>query len=132
MTRVVALGEATAKQREIYEIVLKAQQTAIDHLKAGITCKDADQFARDVIVKAGWGENFGHGLGHGVGLEVHESPRLSPLSSDKDLLKQGMVVTVEPGIYIPGWGGVRIEDLVVIKEESCYVLTRSEKKLLVI
>ncbi len=126
-TRTVVLGEASARQREIYQIVLEALQTALDGIKPGVTGKEADALARTLITNAGYGEAFGHGLGHGIGLAVHEGPTLSP--REDAILEAGMVVTVEPGIYIPGWGGVRIEDLVVIRERGCQSLTRAPKEL---
>ena len=94
-------------------------------LKPGMTAGEADALAREVLEKAGYGRHFGHGLGHGVGMAVHEAPRLSP--GQETVLEPGMVVTVEPGIYLPDWGGVRVEDLVVITGEGCRVLTRSPK-----
>lgn len=127
MTRTVVVGQASEEQKKIYNIVLEAQERAIEKIRAGIKGKEADKAARDVIEQAGYGENFGHGTGHGVGLDLHEGPRLSPLLG-KEKLKPGMVVTVEPGIYLPGWGGVRIEDLVVVEEDGCRVLTRSPKR----
>jgi len=130
MTRVVAIGKVSDEQKKIYSIVLEAQERALLNIKAGMKGKEADQIAREVIEKAGYGENFGHGLGHGIGLEGHEVPRLSPQGEDE--LQPGMTVTVEPGIYLPGWGGVRIEDLVVIEKDGCRILTGSEKKLQVI
>jgi Xaa-Pro aminopeptidase len=128
MTRTVVMGEPTAKQQEVYEIVLTAQKTALDGIKTGITGREADSLARDYIAEKGYGDEFGHGLGHGFGLQVHEGPRLA--QKNEDVLTPGMVVTVEPGIYIPGWGGVRIEDDVVIEEGGCKNLTSSEKELL--
>lgn len=130
MTRTVVVGKATQRQKEIYEIVLKAQKSALDVLKAGILCKDADKAARDIIDKAGYKDNFGHGTGHSVGVEIHELPSLSPKS--KDILEVGNIVSVEPGIYIEGFGGVRIEDLVQISAENALNLTKSEKDLLII
>jgi len=127
MTRTVVIGTASEEQRKIYRIVLEAQERAIEKIRAGIKGKDADKAARDVIEQAGYGENFGHGTGHGVGLDIHEGPRLSSLLG-QEKLKPGMVVTVEPGIYLPGWGGVRIEDLVVVEEDGCRLLTRSPKR----
>ena len=112
---------------EIYEITLGAQQAALEAIRAGASCRAIDRVARDRISEAGYGANFGHGLGHGVGIEVHENPRLS-FESDA-VLEAGMVVTVEPGIYLPGRGGVRIEDLVVVTTDGCDVLTRTPKKL---
>ncbi|QEK12137.1 aminopeptidase P family protein [Crassaminicella thermophila] len=128
MTRTIVLGKANDKQKEIYNIVLEAQLRALDAIKPGITGMDADKIARDFIKSKGYGENFGHGLGHGVGLEIHEDPRLSP--TGKDTLQSGMVVTDEPGIYIPDFGGVRIEDLVVITKTGNRVLSKSPKQLL--
>ncbi|MDF2571950.1 MAG: ypdF [Sporomusa sp.] len=128
MTRTVVVGTATDKQREIYNIVLAAQLAGINAVKAGKTGKEVDQIARQVIDDAGYSKYFGHGLGHGVGLFIHEEPRLSPSGDIK--LAQGMVVSVEPGIYLPGWGGVRIEDLVVVSADGCTILTASSKDLI--
>lgn len=128
MTRTVVVGKASDKQKEIYNIVLEAQGEALKHIKPGVTGYDVDKIARDIIKDKGYGEYFGHGLGHGVGLEVHESPRLSPLG--KDTLKANMVVTDEPGIYLPDFGGVRIEDLIVVTEDGCEVLSKSPKELI--
>ena len=131
MTRTVIVGEQpTEKQQKIYNLVLEAQQQAIAAIKPGKTGAEIDKVARDIIDEAGYGANFGHGLGHSVGLEIHENPRLS--RKDKTVLKPGMVVTVEPGVYIPDWGGVRIEDIVVVTENGCNVLTNSTKELLVL
>lgn len=127
MTRTVVMGEASDKVKEVYEIVLDAQQKAIAGIRAGVACRDVDKIARDHIESRGYGDNFGHGLGHGVGLEVHEGPRLSKKS--EETLAAGNVVTVEPGIYIPGWGGIRIEDLVVVREDGCDVLSSAERGL---
>lgn len=110
---------------EIYEVVLAAQLTAIGEIQAGMSAVQADQLARDVIIKAGYSESFGHSLGHGVGLELHEAPTIGPNSAD--LLADGMVFTVEPGVYIAGWGGVRIEDMVVLEKGKARVLTKSKK-----
>lgn len=128
LTRTVAVGTPDDRGKEIYSIVLEAQLAALNGMKAGITGKEADQLARDVIEKAGYGKNFGHGLGHGLGIEVHESPRLSPQGEDR--LEVGMVFTVEPGIYLPGWGGVRIEDDVVIEVDGVKILTQAPKELI--
>lgn len=128
MTRTIVVGKASEKQKEIYNIVLEAQEAALEAIKPGITGCDADKVARDIIESKGYGEYFGHGLGHGVGLEVHESPRLSPLG--KDVLEANMIVTDEPGIYLPDFGGVRIEDLVVITENGCERLSKSPKHLI--
>ena len=130
MTRTVAVGNVSVKQREVYNIVLKAQEEALKILKAGVNCADADKAARDVIKNAGYGNYFGHSLGHGVGIEVHENPNLSPKS--KAELKVGNVVTVEPGIYIPDEFGVRIEDFVVITETGYENLTSSPKNLIIL
>lgn len=125
MTRTVILGEADEKFWTIYNTVLEAQQQAEAGIRAGMTGPQADAIARNHIAAAGYGEAFGHGLGHGVGLAIHEDPRLSHLR--EDLLPAGAVVSVEPGIYLPGWGGVRIEDLVLITETGIEVLTQSSK-----
>jgi len=130
LTRTVVLGKPTEKHKQIYDIVLEAQLQALDKLKPGMTGREADAVARDVIRKAGFADYFGHGTGHGLGMEIHEAPRLS-LQSDA-VLEAGMVVTVEPGIYIPGFGGVRIEDDVVITENGIRILTHSSKDFIVI
>jgi Xaa-Pro aminopeptidase len=130
ITRTVVLGEANDKQREIYGIVLEAQLQALERLAPGMTGKEADAVARDIIKARGYGENFGHSLGHGIGLYIHEDPRLS--SQSDDILQPGMVVTVEPGIYVPGFGGVRIEDDVVLTDTGIEILTSSTKDLLII
>lgn len=129
-TRTVVLGEASQKQREIYELVLAAQRAALAGVKPGMSGRDADAIARKIIADAGYGDAFGHSLGHGVGLALHEGPTLSP--REEAILAPGMVVTVEPGIYLAGWGGVRIEDLVVITDAGCRSLTRAPKELLVL
>ncbi len=130
MTRTVVIGEASEKQREIYQIVLKAQKTCIETIRAGTRCSDADRVCRDIITEYGYGKNFGHGTGHSVGVEIHEMPSLSPKS--EDVLEIGNVVSVEPGIYIDGFGGVRIEDLVQIDAQNAVNLTKSQKDLLII
>jgi Xaa-Pro aminopeptidase len=127
-TRTVVLGEPDARQRQIYEIVLEAQRTALAVIRPGIACRDVDAAGRSVIAAAGFGEAFGHALGHGIGLDVHEGPSLSPRNEAP--LEPGMVVTVEPGIYLPGWGGVRIEDDVVVTADGCRLLTHAPKELL--
>ena len=127
-TRTVVLGSASDSQREIYDLVLRAQTAALQGLRPGLSGRDADALARQVIADAGHGEHFGHGLGHGVGLAIHEGPTLSP--REEAVLEPGMVVTVEPGVYLPGWGGVRIEDLVVLTPDGCEVLTRAPKRLM--
>ena len=128
MTRTVIVGKATEEQKKVYETVLLAQETALGFLKPGLLCKEVDAAAREVIKKAGYGECFTHSLGHGTGLLIHEQPTLSPRS--EGVLTPGMLVTVEPGIYIENFGGVRIEDLVYITETGYENLTHSEKKLL--
>ena len=132
MTRTIVVGNATKKQREVYETVKKAQLAAIRSVQPGEMTERVDAAARNIITAAGYGDNFGHGLGHGVGLAIHEEPRLSPLSGGASPVKllPGMTVTIEPGIYIPDWGGVRIEDTVVVTEDSCEVLTSSGKELI--
>lgn len=125
MTRMVFTGKPTPKQKEIYNLVLEAQETAIKKLKANIKGNTADKWARDVITKAGYGENFGHSLGHGIGLEVHESPSLSS-NYDKPIPK-GTIVTVEPGIYLENSFGIRIEDMVLVKGNSVTNLTKIPK-----
>ena len=121
LTRVLVTGRLPAKLAKIYNITLKAQRQAIKAIRPGMTCKAVDKVARDIIGKAGFGKQFGHGLGHGVGLEIHEAPRLAADQEGK--LQPGMIVTVEPGIYFPGWGGVRIEDDVLVTRSGHEVLT---------
>lgn len=130
MTRTICLGNPSEKQREVYETVLKAQKKGLEVLKDGITGKEADKAARDIIEAAGYGKNFGHGLGHGVGVEIHEAPNLSPRSAHT--LKEGHVVTVEPGIYLPGEFGVRIEDMALITKDGSINLTSCPKELIII
>lgn len=127
-TRTVVIGKASAKHREIYAIVGEAQRRAVAGIKAGITSKAADALARDYISRKGYGEYFGHSLGHGVGLHVHEAPRLASASNGK--IPAGAVVTIEPGIYLPGWGGVRIEDLAVVTRQGSRVLSKVTRKLI--
>lgn len=129
MTRTIILGHTTDKFNEIYGIVLKAQQAVEKKARVGMKGKQIDRIARRIIEKAGYGENFGHGLGHGVGRVVHEFPRAG--RTFKDVIASGMLLTVEPGIYIPDWGGVRIEDLVVFRDDGLEILTRSTKDPLV-
>lgn len=126
-TRTFATGDPGEEGRAVYEVVLEAQLVALAAIKAGVKGEDADKVAREVIGTAGYGERFGHGLGHGVGLEVHEAPRLSLRS--EDVLAAGEVVTVEPGIYLPGKLGVRIEDLVVVTEDGLRNLSALPKDL---
>lgn len=130
ITRTVVVGRLEPRQREIYEIVLEAQMSAISAIKAGVRAAAVDRAARGVIEKKGYGRYFGHSTGHGLGLNIHENPRLS--AKDETILRPGMVVTVEPGIYLPGWGGVRIEDTVVVEDNGCRILTRSPKERLVV
>ncbi|HEX3909522.1 MAG TPA: Xaa-Pro peptidase family protein [Solirubrobacteraceae bacterium] len=131
-TRTYATGEGiSAQAREVYELVLTAQQAGVEAVKAGPTGREVDAVARAVIEQAGHGEHFGHGLGHGVGMEVHEAPRLSRVESERALCA-GNVVTVEPGVYLPGELGVRIEDLLVVREGGQEALNGLEKTLSVI
>ncbi len=130
MTRTVVLGSPADWQREIYEVTLRAQLAALAALAPGKTGAEVDDAARSVIAAAGHGEHFGHGLGHGVGLEIHEQPSLSPSYTRK--LKPGQTVTVEPGIYLEGLGGVRIEDLTVLTENGYENLTHSPKELIIL
>lgn len=130
ITRTVCLGEADSKQKEIYSIVLEAQRKAITHAKAGITGREVDKVARDIIENAGYGKYFGHGLGHSFGLDIHEPPRFAQNNQGDVILKPGMIMTVEPGIYIPNWGGVRIEDDILITQDGCINLTGARKELI--
>ena len=125
ITRTVVVGEPDETFNKIYDIVLGAQLTAINTVKAGMSGEDCDGLSRTVIAEAGYGDNFGHSLGHGVGLEVHESPRVGPNSPET--LEPNMVFTVEPGIYLTGWGGVRIEDIVVLGDDGAKVLSKASK-----
>ena len=129
-TRTFAVGEISDSLREIYDVCLRGQQAGLDAVRAGVTGRQADAAARAVIADAGYGESFGHGLGHGLGLLVHEAPTLRPESTDT--LAAGNVATVEPGIYLSGVGGVRIEDLVVVTEDGCDVLTSFTKDLITV
>ena len=123
MTRTIFVGKATDKFKKIYNIVHKAQTEAIKALKVGAKCNDIDKVARDIIAEAGYGDNFGHGLGHSFGLEVHENPSLSKKCEVE--IEPGMTFTVEPGIYLPGWGGIRIEDSFMVDENRLVKLTRT-------
>ncbi|MEW5717211.1 MAG: Xaa-Pro peptidase family protein [Chloroflexota bacterium] len=126
LTRTICLGQpANGQFMKVYRTVLKAQETAEKKIRAGVKGKRADAYARNVVAKSEF-PVFEHGLGHGVGLIVHEGPRASKLS--KDMYRSGMTLTIEPGIYIPGWGGVRIEDLVVIREDSVEILSQASKE----
>lgn len=130
MTRTIAVGHVTDEMKKIYDTVLEAQMTAINGIKAGITGKEADALARDVITAAGYGEYFGHSLGHSVGLEVHESPNFS--QGYLEAIPANTVLSVEPGIYIENFCGVRIEDLVVVKEDGVEDITGSDKSLIIL
>lgn len=130
ITRTVAVGELSDELKRIYTIVKEAQERGVEGIKAGMSGKQADALTRDYISEKGYGEYFGHSTGHGIGLEIHEGPTLSVKS--ETVLKPGMVVTVEPGIYLPGVGGVRIEDDVLITETGNDVLTKATKELLVV
>jgi Xaa-Pro aminopeptidase len=125
LTRTIFLGEPDAKFREIYDIVFEAQRAAVEGIEVGMKTTAAHQLAQDVIDKAGYGDRFGHGLGHGVGLDVHEDPYLG--KSGEGTLEEGMVFTIEPGIYLPGWGGVRIEDIVVLENGKARVMSKARK-----
>ena len=129
-TRTFATGELPGQLAEAYEVTQKAQQAGLDAIRPGVSGRDADAAAREVIDAAGFGEEFGHGLGHGLGLLVHEAPRLSQES--EDALEAGNVVTVEPGIYLSGLGGIRIEDLVVVGEDGPEILTTFTKELVTV
>lgn len=128
MTRTIVIGKASQKHKDVYNTVLKAQLAALDFIKAGVKGKDVDKVAREIIYGAGYEGCFGHGLGHSVGLHIHENPRLSML--EEDTIEVGMTETVEPGIYIKGFGGVRIEDLVVVTKDGYENFTFSDKKLI--
>lgn len=128
MTRTVVIGKANEKQKEIYGIVLEAQLAGLDASRSGVRGCDVDKVSRDIIAKAGYGDYFGHGLGHSVGLYIHEEPRLS--KTCETVLQPNMIQTVEPGIYLPGFGGVRIEDMVVVTEGKCRNLAHSPKELI--
>ena len=132
LTRMLLTSKTPPKLVEIYDVTLAAQQAAIEQIKPGIDAKVVDSTAREFIAAAGFGDQFNHGLGHGIGLNIHEGPRLSP--SFEGVLQSGMVVTVEPGIYLPGFGGVRIEDDVLITDDGCEVLSNlpKERKLCVV
>jgi len=125
LTRTIVVGKPDDRFKKIYDIVLAAQLTAEELVRSGMTGGDAHMLAHKVIEEAGYGDSFGHGLGHGVGLQVHESPRVGQTS--EDVLQDGMVITVEPGIYLPGWGGVRIEDMGYLKDGRYVGFTRAPK-----
>ena len=125
LTRTLFVGEPDDAFRRVYETVLRAQLEAEERVRAGMSGQQTDAVARDIIAEAGYGDNFGHSLGHGVGLAVHELPGVGPRSEEP--LEDGMVFTIEPGIYLPGWGGVRIEDMVVLEKGRARVLSRAPK-----
>jgi Xaa-Pro aminopeptidase len=125
LTRTICPGEPDEKFKKVYDIVLGAQLTAIELIKEGMTGEQADSLARTAIAEAGYADAFGHALGHGIGLAAHESPRLGPGSVDE--LVSGMVFSIEPGIYFPGWGGVRIEDLTIMENGKLRVLSKARK-----
>lgn len=128
ITRTIILGKADRQQKQIYQLVLEAQRQAIEAVKPGVVAGTVDTVARDLIARDGYGANFGHGLGHSVGLAIHEKPTFS--TKDATVLEKGMTLTVEPGIYLPGWGGVRIEDIVAVTAGGCEILTKAPKKLI--
>jgi Xaa-Pro aminopeptidase len=130
MTRTISFGEPRAELRVVYEIVRAAQQLGVDSARPGMSAGELDGLVRDFIETAGYGERFGHGLGHGVGLEIHEAPWLR--SGGTDVLELGTLVTVEPGIYLEGIGGVRIEDMVALTSDGCRVLPSTTKEFLVL
>jgi Xaa-Pro aminopeptidase len=129
-TVTVAVGRPSARSRQIHDIVREAHDRAIAAVKPGISCRDLDAVARDYIREQGYDSCFGHGLGHGVGLEIHEKPVVSPRS--EAVVEEGMVFTIEPGIYVPGFGGVRIEDTVAVISDGCTILTQSPKNLILL
>tara|TARA_B100000401_G_scaffold248915_1_gene168999 strand:+ start:2043 stop:3131 length:1089 start_codon:yes stop_codon:yes gene_type:complete len=125
LTRTIVIGDADEKIKNIYDIVHVAQLTAIDLVKVGMTGEECDSIARKIISEAGYGDFFGHSLGHGVGLDIHENPNISPRS--KFVIQNNMPFTVEPGIYLEGWGGVRIEDIVIIIDNKVQVISKAKK-----
>ena len=128
MTRTVCVGKPTEKMEQVYNTVLEAQLKSLEFIKAGVSGSDADKVARDIITNAGYGKMFGHSLGHGVGMEIHETPNASP--SSKHIFEENMIVTVEPGIYIPDEFGVRIEDFVIVTADGCENMTKAKKSLI--
>lgn len=130
MTRTLVIGEASEKQKEIYNIVQESEQAGVDIAKSGVSCKAVDSATRAVIENAGYGDKYIHSAGHGIGLEIHTYPRFSQLSDD--VLRTNNVMTVEPGIYLPGWGGVRIEDDILVKDNGSEVLNQTTKELIII
>ena len=126
LTRTLMVGRVSSRIKQIYKTVFEAQEAAIKFLRPGVTTMQADRVARDVIERAGFGEEFGHGLGHGIGREIHELPTMRKTGGEEEL-RPGMIVTVEPGIYLPGEGGVRIEDDVLITHSGCEVLSSLDR-----
>ena len=131
-TRTFSTGSLEEEAIDVYELVERAQLEALGAIRAGAGCREVDGVARSIIEAAGHGDEFGHGLGHGVGLEVHEGPRLSQLAPEDGRLSAGNVVTVEPGVYLPGRFGVRIEDLVAVTEDGCEILSGFPKPLVTV
>lgn len=127
MTRMLFVGAPDARFKKRYTLVLRAQRRAIKEVRAGVLCSAIDRAARSVIARAGFGKHFVHGTGHGISEFVHELPLLRPKSNDR--LAAGQVVTVEPGVYLKGWGGIRIEDMVLVQKNGCEILTESPKEL---
>ncbi len=127
LTRILVTGKISPKLRRLYNIVLDAQQAAIDRIRPGVQLAEVDQAARRLISEARLGKRFGHGLGHGFGLQIHETPFISPSASGT--LQPGMVVTIEPGVYLPDWGGIRIEDDVLVTPDGCQVLSTLPREL---
>ncbi|MBN2072960.1 MAG: M24 family metallopeptidase, partial [Actinobacteria bacterium] len=132
MTRTIFLNKIKNhdKLTRIYDIVLRAQTAALNACRDGVSCGYVDSIARNIIEEEGFGKYFGHGTGHGVGLEVHEKPYVAP--GNKEILKENMIITIEPGIYIEGLGGVRIEDMVLVEKRSCRTLYKSPKNLIIL
>ena len=130
MTRTVAIGQADEVLRDRYNKLLDAQQYGVELVRAGVSCADLDRQVRNRLGNYGLDQYFGHGSGHGIGLEVHEMPHVS--SRSQRVLEPGMVITIEPGVYIPGWGGIRIEDSVIVNDHGCEIITNSPKQLIVI
>jgi len=128
MTRTVCLGEPGPQAQAIYDAVLRAQEACEAELAPGMSGKAADAAAREVLEAAGYGEQFLHSTGHGLGLEIHEDPRLSKHATEEQKLEPGMAITIEPGVYVAGWGGVRIEDTAIVTEDGIRVLTTSHKR----
>jgi Xaa-Pro aminopeptidase len=130
MTRTVCVGEPSSEMQRVLDVVLASQAAGVAAVKAGVACADIDRACREVISAAGWGERFVHGTGHGVGLDIHEAPAVAATSSDT--LAAGHVVTVEPGVYLAGIGGARIEDTVVVTDEGCWPVTTTPKDVRVV